>query len=604
MSNKILEIYDNIAASIGWVVSEDGFVSEQLPGADTANPVLCGQHRLVMPYPQQLKQHDWSKRYAFHPLLQSMVGGDSPVFEKTRQRTSAYANFVLGYLFTSLARLAINKKEHAALTPEQAAYLKPFSEADDTLLDHLRNILKLDSTHKNNREFVRFTVVKGRNWKGKKRARVAVAHFTVYDTLAQEGFDRNFRGIKLRVKDVRMIKAMYEHIFPNIDIKEEWERGSDDQSIAPSIETLMQIYAKLAVCVNKVIDDFGDILPGSEYVRIPLAWVDDFSNLTPLLPEIRRMTMLNGNAARGRVDEGDELPKINLDVSEQRLMEMTQTQQPAQTQATQIMQPAAQTAPAQQAAPTGRIRFGVPLGEKAKTVTDAEVKKEVPSSLDPTRFKPYKPSEVAQPAQQLQAVRQQAQQQTQQAAQQRQAGIGGVELPKGSRMIGNQLYVPAPPQASGVVPVGAMVHEGVLMIPYQAQPAAAAPTGAMLGGVNTGMGINVNNQQLFIQGLLNGTIDPSQIPGIDPATADSLRGNSIMLQNYVQQMVGSMAVVQQTQQQQQAQQIPNYLRRAAAQGQANVLAQNSGLLGNTGGVMRFGASGNVGGFGNSRGFGF
>lgn len=590
MSKTILDIYGQIADSIGWYVDEKGFISEILPGADKGNPVLSGQHRLVMPFPEQLKVHDWTNRYAFHPFLQSVVGGDSPVLEKTRNRATTYMNFIVGFVFMSLAKLANNKKEHAALSPEQAAYLKPFSEADQTLIDHLHSILKLDTTHKNHREYVRFTVVKGRTWKGSKRARVASAQFPVYEALSADDFDRNFCGIKLRVKDVRMIRQMYEHIFPDVHEKEEWERGSDTQSVAPSIETLLQVYARVAICINKVIDDFGDALPGTEYVRVPLEWIDDISNMSALLPEIRKIPQLNGNAARSRVDGDEEPAKIVLDAS---------------GIATSVEAAQAEEAPAHVSAPakTGIVRFGAPLGTKA-TPAAAEAKSEAAPAIDGSKFKPYTPSKVEQPAEILQAQRQKA---VEAQAALRQAGqtnaAAGVELPKGSRMIGNVLYVPLPPNASGGMPAGSVVQDGTVYIPYN-QPAQPVGFGAStLGGTNTGMGFNMNQQQQIINGLINGTIDPAQVPGIDAETANMLRGNPILIQNYVQTVMGTQAAAQATRFTQQQQQVPRYLQEATAQGQANLLAQQSGLLGQPGGgIVRFGSTGNQG-FGIGGGFG-
>lgn len=590
MSKKILDIYNNIANSIGWHVDETGFISAMLPGADKGDPVTSGQHRLVMPYPEQLKIHDWSNRYAFHPFLQSVVGGDSPVMEKTRQRATTYMNFVVGFVFMSLAKLANNKKEHAALTPEQAAYLKPFSDADQTLIDHLHSILKLDATHKNHREFVRFSIVKGRTWKGAKRARVASAQFPVYEALSADDFDRNFCGIKMRVKDVRMIRQMYEHIFPGIEEKEEWERGSDNQSVAPSIETLLHVYARTAICVNKVIDDFGDALPGTEYVRIPLDWIDDISDMPSLLPEIRQIPQLNGNAARSRVEGEDEPAKVEFKV------EASDTTMVNNYES----QPVVQKATAQAQAGPKIVRFGAPLGTKPAAAETVEAKNSTNTAEAP-KFKPYVPSNVVQPSDVLMEQRQKILEQQQVARQAQGNPNTGVELPAGSRMIGNVLYVPAPKDASGIMPAGALLKDGVVYMPYNAP--VQNPTGTMLGGVNTGMGVNQMQQQQMIQGLLNGTIDPAQVPGIDQATADMLRGNPILIQNFIQTMMGEQAAVANARFAQQQQTVPRYLQQAAAQGHANTMAQQTGLLGaQSVGVVRFGNTGNVG-FGMGGGFG-
>src|SRR5690606_10405991 len=136
-------------------------------------PFLVENKRLVLPVEEQLKQHDWSGRIGFHPLLQNRAGGESRVMERFRERMNAYSDFMFGMLLADIAQLGVRKEQHKDLSPEQAAYLGPFADADEKFVKLLTNLVTTARVSKKNFEFLRFSVIKGRYLKGQKYSRVA-----------------------------------------------------------------------------------------------------------------------------------------------------------------------------------------------------------------------------------------------------------------------------------------------------------------------------------------------------------------------------------------------------------------------------------------------
>jgi hypothetical protein len=124
--SKLLELYKKMLATVGMVVDDQGFVSTLAPGADQSNPMMVGEKRLVLPYPEQLKEPDWSNRAGFHPLLQNFAGGDSTAMDAVRTRANRHLDFIIGLTFLNLAQLAANSEVHKSLKRMNS---KPFFNA-------------------------------------------------------------------------------------------------------------------------------------------------------------------------------------------------------------------------------------------------------------------------------------------------------------------------------------------------------------------------------------------------------------------------------------------------------------------------------------------
>lgn len=566
--------------SVGLVSDAQGFVSTLLPGSDTPKPWSVDNKRVVYPLDEQLRQQDWSNRIGFHPLKQNVAGGESRVLEKFRERMNNYADFMFGMLLADIADLALKKDIHKDLTPAQASYLGPFSEADGKFKKLIEKFVATSRVSKKNYEFIRFSVIKGRSWQGKKRSRVAVVHFPLYEALSADNEGTTILGEKLRKVDVKMLRNMYHYLFPEIRESGHFEFGSDSQ-IAPSIESLMKVYGMFVKEQNKAVAILEPVIRSSNALAIVDDWRDDIENIEPYLQEIRRIPMLEGNMASERVVQANAPQMINDTPIQTATRVVAQAGMAPTLPAGQLpSQPPVQQGTQQvQQAQAPRPRFT--LGVSAPTVSAEQVTHQLPNDLNapnttvayarPAPMPVHSSPTVGAVYHQAQPQQQQPQQQVfQQQIAPAQLTPQAMKLPESARLINGQLYIPVEANGVNALPVGALMVDGKVMVPL-----------ANMGGAAPVMGQNVLGGQVGRVGVQQPITDPAQIPGLSEQEIQFYRGNPVMWQNYLQQLninqgqqVAAVlaqrqnqvprylqTAIQQQQQQQQMQQYNGFLRR-------------------------------------------
>lgn len=565
----LTELYASILSSAGLVVDNQGFVSTLLPGSETPKPFSVDAKRLVLPIPEQLKQTDWSNRIGFHPGLQSLTGGESRVMEKFRDRMNGYADFMFGMLLSDIAQLGVNEELHKDLTPVQAGYLGPFSDADQKFVKLVTDLVATKRITKKNYEFIRFSVIKGRSWQGQKRARVAVMHFPLYEALPKDNKPTTILGHKLRIVDVKMLRAMYEFLFPGIQEPGHYEIGSDSK-IAPSLEALMALYAKFIDVQNTAVSILEPVIKTSNALLIVNDWRDDLADFSKYLPEIRKIPLLEGNAPSERIAQANAPQRISDTPIERAVKTIAAPDTAPTVSAATITAAAAQATKTQEVQQvqgnTGAPRFK--LGVAAPTVTNAthQITDAQASNLTGLSYARPAPAPVAvavQPtppvgsilAEQNQQFRQPQQLQQQQQVQQQ---VQAMKVPETARLINGALYIPV--ESSGVsgIPQGAVLVDGKPYIPLQ------------------GVGVSQVQQPMQPQGRFGmqpqQITDPAQIPGLTPEEINFYRGNPVMFQNFLAQMHVQGAQQNANVLAQRSQQIPRYLRTAAEQAQQQQFA--------------------------------
>lgn len=572
----LIELYKSILASVGMTSDTQGFVSTLLPGSDSPKPFSVESKRLVLPTEEQLKQPDWSNRIGFHPLLQNLTGGESRVMEKFRDRMNSFSDFMLGMLLVDVAQLGVREEMHKDLTPAQAAYLGPFSDADEKFVKLLTDLVATKRLTKKNFEFIRFSVIKGRIWEGQKRSRVAVLHFPLYEALPKENKPVTILGHKLRVVDVKMLRAMYEFLFPGIQEPGHYEIGSDSK-IAPSLESLMALYARYVRAQNHAIDILAPVINTNSELLIVDDWQPDLADVSKYLSDIRKIPLLEGNAPSDRVTTIGATPPHRIGDAAPATMTAktvvsydTAPTITASTVAQHISQPNQQEVQQVQNNSTeGQPRFK--LGTRAPVVTGVNathqisdtVANQVNSGLSYARPAPLAPTppvgsilEQQQPplAQQQQFARQQFQQQQQIQPQQPQA----MKVPDSARLINGALYIPVDNSGVSGVPQGAVLVDGKVFIPLSG--VGVAPVAAFQ---------QQQQQQQGRFGVQQQVTDPSQVPGLSASDIDFYRGNPVMFQNYLAQLGATQVNQAQNVLNQRQQAVPRYLQQAQAQSQQN-----------------------------------
>lgn len=579
----LIELYKSAAQSVGLVSNEQGFLSTVLPGSDTPKPWMVETKRVVLPVKEQLELSDWSNRIGFHPLLQNVASGDSRVMDKFRDRMNAYADFVLGMLLNDIGKLALKEEMHREMTPPQAAYLGPFQDADARFIKLLYDLVTTKRISKKNHEFVHFSVIKGRVWEGQKRSRVAVMHFPLYEHLPADNKGVSLLGFTLRQKDVKMLRAMYKLIFPFIDTKAECEFGSDSM-VGPSFEALMTIYGKFTAEINKAVGILEPVIDTSTALLIVDDWRQDIANVDKLLPEIRHIPMLEGNAPSVRVEQASAPQRIGENMQFPTMgAPVAQTSHIAPVIAASVIPETIklQEAPMQMNDGLPPPRFK--LGTSAPTVSGVDARHQLPSTMNNEGNGPavigygrHVHSSTPINSHAGVSVGQQASFQNPQMMGQAQfAGnvLSGqvinntpqaMKIPDSARMVNGVMYIPLEANGVSAAPQGSIIIDNRVYVPFG--QVAGIQTGAP--GMQVGMqgGFNPAQNRFGQQGAQVVT-DPSQVPGLTADEINYYRSNPVMWQTVLANMqqtgiqqAANMAATRQTQ-------VPNYLQRAVATAQ-------------------------------------
>lgn len=549
--SKLLELYKKMLATVGMVVDDQGFVSTLAPGADQSNPMMVGEKRLVLPYPEQLKEPDWSNRAGFHPLLQNFAGGDSTAMDAVRTRANRHLDFVIGMTFLNLAQLAANSEVHKSLKPEQARYLRPFGHANEKFVSIVKHIVVAKAALKKGFEFIRFSVPMGRQWKGQKRHRVAVATFPLYEQLPKDDKNCTIAGQKLSIKETKMMREMYQFLFPHIDEKGYYEFGSDS-SFGPTIEALYGLFDIIITQHNEHIAALEGAIDATPFLYIPNEWREELASIPALANEIRAIPALDDNSTKARaaktgpvtiVDAAPKGPAVQVTkssavpvINNQEVINQAVQQQQQQRQAFRRI--------------GDDLSASVPASVDPRTQLPDDVGVAIPK-VNLSGFKPTPTlggfTNFTQPQQQQ---RQQPQYQVQPQ------GPSVTTIPENARMVNGAMYVPL--DTKGVVmapPNGSVILDGQIYVPFGAQGVQGQPVQMYQQQQQQGFGVPQQN-----------ITDPGQIKGLSPAEVQMYRNNPQMFAVFLQNMQATTQG-QYAQQQMQRNEAPPYLQRLAEQAQ-------------------------------------
>ena len=300
------QVYTEILASVGYLVDQENFIQKVLPGSDDRSSVIVGGKTLVFPGDNQLAQPDWSKRYAFHPMREDFSSGFSPVFEDYRRRMMFTVGFRGSYLMLSVADMATKDGAYQkGLPPEVADLLSFVKDGDVKFRQLLLDIMAADPTkHKNEMEFVRINVQKGRKIGNEQRKRSVHVSFPILEKVLSHSKTNKvdtIAGVKgVRGVDREMIRSLHKLVFPLAETPEAYTTWSDSLQ-APSMDALMRCVSPMIERINELAVTMMQHVPGVAETIISYNWKDVFQNLDAYTPVFNSIPMLNGNTGAGRV---------------------------------------------------------------------------------------------------------------------------------------------------------------------------------------------------------------------------------------------------------------------------------------------------------------
>lgn len=341
---ELLQHYKAFVESVpGNIVDQTGHVLRET--SEGLKPVVWVGKEVVLPTPEFLASPDWNKYIPFHPMCESIARGESDIIQlaQTFVRISLWDRFI--DVARTLLQIAADQSLQTKLTPAQQKLLSAISEADATTLENFGKIIaksRHDYAEGQDRRIIAVYLRRGGSQDGQRFSRTFVTRFPLYSELlkaedAKDAKDRKVFDVQLRAKDIPVLKALHETIFPG---DESTYTIGTNSNLAPYYTVLLNGYANMAGQLNSIIKPFSKT-KGVTLKLIDLSWDqgDDltrFRNAIPALPH----------------NEGND-PVADPNAAPQAAQPVAQPQQPvmqtgfAQPLSQPLTQPQVQTQPAE-----------------------------------------------------------------------------------------------------------------------------------------------------------------------------------------------------------------------------------------------------------------
>lgn len=318
MSFQLNEIYRSVLKYAGLEADNLGFISTVLDTKRT--PTVIGGLQLVLPLDNQLRSFDAKQNIIFHPLTENILRGESEVIAKLKSIINVRLNYTIGTVAVNLLKLLASPEYHGKLNPEQLELITSVADADEKTQVNFVSLMVAGIRADPEGVFTRIYLKRGGTYKGKRYSRVGIVNFPFYEKIMEDKVE------KIRVKDKETFRQLFEFMFPNISVAEEYNFGSESQ-VAPYLEALLRSSSNIAARLNDLLTTYSDFIDDAEKIMFDSDWTDYFQDLNALIPEIRKVPMQHGND--GSITLSEETTKAPAYVANNPPQTAAPYQQPA-----------------------------------------------------------------------------------------------------------------------------------------------------------------------------------------------------------------------------------------------------------------------------------
>lgn len=357
-------------------------------------PVKCVGKDLVLPTPAFLAKPDWDTFVAFHPVSESIARGESEVLQKLQDiiRLKLWKQYTA--LSEELLIMASTDKLKGNVNAAQAKVLGPLAEADEKTIKSFNQIISKSTPTYNGGEdhrLINLYLRRGGTANGERYSRQCVVSFPLYEAVcrAEDSKERKVFGVELRVKDIKVLKALHETMLPGSDT-DAYNFGTT-AGIAPYFVALMGSYVNIANQLNTILKPFSRIV--KTITVIDTSWdrgedLKAFRNEIPAMPHNEGISANKDEPTVAPVSAPQpvvpqQAPAMQAPVVQQPQVAQTGTAMPApgypqpyqqpygygfqqpQPQPTQPQQPIMDTKPST----SGTVKWGDVVGSGAPVMT-------------------------------------------------------------------------------------------------------------------------------------------------------------------------------------------------------------------------------------------
>lgn len=266
MAKPTEKIYDEVRQALGF--GEDEHHGWTIKVSDShVEPLTVKGQQIITPYPDVLKNPNWKKYIAFHPLAENSRRKKSIIFERLQSFVSVRLRSVILTLLGKMSEIALHTELHDSLSVDQRAFLTIFEKANDKTLKKFSSLFKkmLEASPGEN-ELISVFVRRSGTWKGEDYARLCTISFPVMQEEYVEG--GKVYDVDLNKSNKTIFFEALRYLLPGIDNVEHYCYGSRSD-VAPNFHSLMMAFNSVASDLNKVTKLLDSI---------ETAWAGDESN--------------------------------------------------------------------------------------------------------------------------------------------------------------------------------------------------------------------------------------------------------------------------------------------------------------------------------------
>ena len=265
MKLNMLDVYDALLTTCGYVVDDNGRVRKKLGKALPVSMEIEGETRyLVLPTRENMTSPDLMNFVFFHPFQENLVRGESRVMSAVRRELNSSYGAAISALMCDIVGISSGTVNHSDLTVEQRKFIGSIGKVDERFVKDFDKIINNLASRKSRNTPVYLSLRKGVNWAGKTHSRAAIWSSPLLEEVmtcieqVNKGTQATPKilGVPVRKGDLKTYENLCRAFFGNIDEKNHDFYSSSDATDAPYCEAFVRSLLTLPKHLNSISDMF------------------------------------------------------------------------------------------------------------------------------------------------------------------------------------------------------------------------------------------------------------------------------------------------------------------------------------------------------------
>lgn len=272
MEKTLLEFYKDVLLSLGFPSDDEGYImigeeGEKMPITIEGKPlVLPTKDHINTLLEKDENDNIVSTKVLYNPLKESAIKGNSLSLVKTKTFIEGRLSFSILIAGDLLLHL-VNKPELQKKAGfEVSKFLSTIHDIKNINIKEIVDEKSIQAWHNiycnaidAGLPYVKIYLKKASKENGVKYNRAAVLSSPVYSELLNADTNTPVMKIKLRNKDIKVFKALFEYLLPGIDVDPNTIIVGSNDLESPAFISLLTMYINIVEKLNRVMKELANI---------------------------------------------------------------------------------------------------------------------------------------------------------------------------------------------------------------------------------------------------------------------------------------------------------------------------------------------------------